>query len=74
MALAPGSKLGPYEIIAPIGRGGMGEVYRALDPRLNREVAIKICAERFGSQFDARFEREAPRCGRTQPHEHLHPP
>jgi eukaryotic-like serine/threonine-protein kinase len=42
MLLASGSKLGPYEIIAMIGAGGMGEVYRARDPRLNREVAIKI--------------------------------
>ena len=42
MALAPGSKLGPYEVIALIGAGGMGEVYRARDPRLNREVAIKV--------------------------------
>jgi eukaryotic-like serine/threonine-protein kinase len=42
MALAPGSKLGPYEVISLIGAGGMGEVYRARDPRLNREVAIKV--------------------------------
>ena len=41
MATSPGDKLGPYEILAPIGSGGMGEVYRALDPRLNRIVAIK---------------------------------
>src|SRR4030095_14185090 len=50
-----GDKLGPYEIIAPIGAGGMGQVFRALDIRLNRAVAIKICSE----QFSARFEREA---------------
>ncbi len=55
MSFAAGDKLGPYEIIALIGRGGMGEVYRARDPRLNREVAIKISAERFSD----RFEREA---------------
>jgi serine/threonine protein kinase len=42
MALTPGAKLGPYEIIAPLGAGGMGEVYRARDPQLGREVAIKI--------------------------------
>ena len=51
MALAVGDKLGPYEIIAPIGAGGMGEVWRAHDPRLNREVAIKFSAERFSERF-----------------------
>jgi Tol biopolymer transport system component len=55
MPLFPGNKLGPYEILAPIGAGGMGEVYRARDPRLNREVAIKVSQERFSD----RFEREA---------------
>ena len=55
MALAIGEKLGPYEILAPIGAGGMGEVYRARDSRLNRDVAIKVSAERFAE----RFEREA---------------
>ena len=55
MLLSVGSKLGPYEILAPIGAGGMGEVYRARDPRLNREVAIKVSQERFSD----RFEREA---------------
>jgi Tol biopolymer transport system component/predicted Ser/Thr protein kinase len=55
MSLSAGSKLGPYEIIAPIGTGGMGEVYRARDPRLGRDVAIKVSAERFNE----RFEREA---------------
>jgi serine/threonine protein kinase len=54
MLLSVGSKLGPYEILAPIGAGGMGEVYRARDPRLNREVAIKVSQERFSD----RFERE----------------
>jgi eukaryotic-like serine/threonine-protein kinase len=49
--LAPGSKLGPYEILAPIGAGGMGEVYRAHDPRMGRDVAIKISAERFSDRF-----------------------
>src|SRR6266567_7940109 len=55
MPRSAGERLGPYEILAPIGAGGMGEVYRALDPRLGREVAIKISAERFSE----RFEREA---------------
>ena len=55
MPLAPGDKLGPYEIRCAIGRGGMGEVYRAHDPRLKRDVAIKVSAERFSE----RFEREA---------------
>jgi hypothetical protein len=53
--LMAGARLGPYEIVALIGRGGMGNVYRALDTRLNRPVAIKISDE----QFSARFEREA---------------
>jgi len=53
--LAAGSRLGPYEIVAPLGTGGMGEVYRARDPRLRRDVAIKVSAE----QFTDRFEREA---------------
>src|ERR1700682_313387 len=55
MPLSPGEKLGPYEILAPIGAGGMGEVYRARDPRLKRDVAIKVSAV----QFSERFEREA---------------
>src|ERR1700693_648000 len=55
MSLAAGDRLGPYEILAPIGRGGMGEVYRAHDTRLKRDVAIKVSAE----QFTERFEREA---------------
>jgi serine/threonine protein kinase len=55
MPLATGDKLGPYEILAPIGAGGMGEVYRARDSRLGRDVAIKISHESFSD----RFEREA---------------
>src|ERR1700686_1163040 len=51
MPLSAGARLGPYEILAPIGAGGMGEVYRARDPRMGREVAIKISAERFSDRF-----------------------
>lgn len=55
MPLSAGAQLGPYEILAPIGAGGMGEVYRARDPRLNRDVAIKVSQGRFSD----RFKREA---------------
>jgi serine/threonine protein kinase len=61
MALAAGTRLGPYEIVAPLGAGGMGEVYRARDTRLGREVAIKILPERLAADPSAvgRFEQEA---------------
>ena len=61
MALTPGPRLGPYEIIATIGAGGMGEVYRARDTRLARDVAIKVLPEAFATDPDRRerFEREA---------------
>src|SRR6059036_4384065 len=52
MALTAGTKIGPYEIVSPLGAGGMGEVYRARDPRMGREVAIKLSAERFTDRFD----------------------
>src|SRR6202158_3551122 len=61
MSLAPGTKLGPYEIVAPLGAGGMGEVYRARDTRLERDVAIKILPPLFSTDpvRKQRFEREA---------------
>src|SRR5215471_7678066 len=60
-----GAKLGPYEILAPIGAGGMGEVYRAKDPRLGREVAIKVLPPSFAQDADRlkRFEQEARAAG-----------
>jgi len=61
VSLAPGSRLGPYEIVALLGAGGMGEVYRARDTRLDRAVAVKILSPGVASSPDARqrFEREA---------------
>src|ERR1017187_10437354 len=61
MALTAGFKLGPYEILAPIGAGGMGEVYRARDTRLDRTVAIKILPHHLSDDVTRRqrFEREA---------------
>src|SRR5215831_11014309 len=61
MALAAGKKLGPYEILAPLGAGGMGEVYRARDTRLQREVAVKVLPSHLSASAEVRqrFEREA---------------
>ena len=61
MALTPGTRLGPYEIVSPLGAGGMGEVHRARDPRLGRDVALKVLPARLAGDPDAlaRFEREA---------------
>ena len=61
MPLEPGSRIGPYEIVSLIGTGGMGEVYRARDTRLDRDVAIKILPEAFAGDPDRvrRFEQEA---------------
>ncbi len=61
MALSEGTKIGPYEVIGLIGQGGMGEVWRAHDTKLDRDVALKVLPEAFTSDPDrlARFEREA---------------
>src|SRR5262252_4404441 len=61
MTIAPGSRLGAYEILVPLGAGGMGEVYRARDPKLNRDVALKILPDAFALDAErlARFKREA---------------
>jgi serine/threonine protein kinase len=60
LSLAPGTRLGVYEITAPIGAGGMGEVYRAKDTRLNRDVALKVLPDLFANDAErlARFTRE----------------
>src|SRR5512132_1051825 len=65
MSFAAGSRLGPYEILAPLGAGGMGEVYRARDPRLGRDVAIKVLPASFSADPDRlrRFEHEARAAG-----------
>ena len=72
MALTPGARLGPYEIVAPLGAGGMGEVYRARDPRIGRDVAIKVLPEDFAHDADrlARFRREAQVLGSLN-HPHI---
>ncbi|HKW13276.1 MAG TPA: serine/threonine protein kinase, partial [Candidatus Krumholzibacteria bacterium] len=61
MSLSPGTKLGPYEIVSPLGAGGMGEVYRARDTRLGRDVAVKVLPQHLSANAEvrARFEREA---------------
>ena len=63
MALAPGTRLGPYEVVSLVGAGGMGEVYKAKDTRLDRTVAIKILPADLVAdpQFRERFDREARR-------------
>ena len=65
MTVFPGARLGPYEIVGQIGAGGMGEVYRAKDPRLSRDVAIKVLPASFSSDADRlrRFEQEAKAAG-----------
>ena len=64
--MKPGDQLGPYEITAPIGKGGMGEVWKARDPRVGRDVAIKVST----AQFNERFEREARAIGALN-HPHI---
>jgi serine/threonine protein kinase len=61
MSLGPGTRLGPYEIVSLLGVGGMGEVYRAHDPRLQREIALKVLPDVAASDADRRerFTREA---------------
>ncbi|HVQ26131.1 MAG TPA: protein kinase, partial [Planctomycetota bacterium] len=61
MPLAPGARLGAYEVLAPLGAGGMGEVYRARDTRLRREVAVKVLSESVTQDKERlrRFEQEA---------------
>jgi eukaryotic-like serine/threonine-protein kinase len=61
MALSPATRLGPYEILAALGAGGMGEIYRARDTKLGREVAVKVLPEAWAFDADRapRFEREA---------------
>jgi serine/threonine protein kinase len=61
MSLTPGTRLGPYEVLSHIGAGGMGEVYRAKDTRLDRQVAIKVLPAHLSSnpEIRARFTREA---------------
>src|SRR5512134_1189461 len=65
MGLAAGTKVGPYDVSAPLGVGGMGEVYRARDARLSREVAIKVLQQSFAQDADRlrRFEQEARATG-----------
>src|SRR5262245_41651667 len=72
MSLPSGSKLGPYEVLAPLGAGGMGEVYRARDTRLGRTVAIKVLPEHLAQSPDLRqrFEREARAVSRLN-HSHI---
>src|SRR5258706_12261812 len=72
MPIQSGTKLGPYEVLSPLGAGGMGEVYKARDTRLEREVAIKVLPSNLSSSadFKARFDREAKAISSLQ-HAHI---
>src|SRR5215813_12738103 len=72
MSLGPGTRLGPYEIVSPIGAGGMGEVYKATDTRLDRTVAVKVLPSHVSSDpaLRERFEREARTVGSLN-HPHI---
>ena len=74
MPLFPGAKLGPYEIVAAIGAGGMGEVYRARDTRLGRDVAVKVLPQHLSSnpELKERFDREARAIFVVEPCADLH--
>src|SRR3982750_844601 len=63
MPLAPGTRVGPYQVVSFIGAGGMGAVYRARDTRLNRDVAIKIMTDSFDKERSQRFQQEAQSAG-----------
>jgi serine/threonine protein kinase len=66
MALAPGSRVGPYEVTALLGQGGMGEVYRARDTKLNRDVAIKVLPDLFAADPQRLARSEVQPCSRKR--------